>query len=128
MEEVITNEENKYNLRPLKDRDLWPVLDILGKVFPDEVGKIFAEVAVGDKTIEQVGASVTMKLVTAVLKNIGKVHDEVYSLLSDLSGKPAEEIEDMPFGTTPGMIWEIVKEAKNGPFFRELAKLSSTEK
>jgi hypothetical protein len=44
-------------------------------------------------------------------------------MLSDLSGIPADEIPEMPFGTTPNMIWDIVKDAKNASFFRELSKL-----
>lgn len=119
-----TEVKKMYALRPLKDKDMWPVLDILGKVFPDDLSKAFAKVALGEKNVNEVGADVTMKLVLAVLKNIGKVHDEVYSLLSDLSGIPAEEIEEMEFGTTPSMIWDIVGDAKNLSFFKAVAKLS----
>lgn len=119
-----TEVKKPYTLRPLKDKDMWPVLDILGKVFPDDLSKVFAKVAMGEKNVEEIGADVIMKLVMAVLKNIGKVHDEVYALLSDLSGIPAEEIEEMEFGTTPSMIWDIVGDAKNLSFFKAVAKLS----
>lgn len=119
-----TEVKKPYTLRPLKDKDMWPVLDILGKVFQDDLSKAFAKVALGEKNVNEVGADVTMKLVLAVLKNIGKVHDEVYALLSDLSGIPAEEIEEMEFGTTPSMIWDIVGDAKNLSFFKAVAKLS----
>ena len=119
-----TEVKKPYTLRPLKDKDLWPVLDILGKVFPDDLSKVFAKVAMGEKNVEEIGADVIVKLVMAVLKNIGKVHDEVYALLSDLSGIPAGEIEEMEFGTTPSMIWDIVGDAKNLSFFKAVAKLS----
>ena len=64
-----------------------------------------------------------MRLVTAVLKNVSKVHDEVYALLADISGIPAEEIEEMEFGTSPMMIWEIATNVRNASFFKAVSKL-----
>lgn len=48
---------------------------------------------------------------------------QMNALLSDLSGIPADEIPEMPFGTTPSMIWDVVNDAKNANFFGELSKL-----
>ena len=67
--------------------------------------------------------TVVMRLVVAVIKNMNKVHDEVYAFLSDVSGIPAAEIEDMEFGTTPKMIWDIVRSEKNNSFFGVASKL-----
>ena len=36
-----------YTLRRLKDKDLWPVLDIISKVFPDDLGAVFAQIVTG---------------------------------------------------------------------------------
>lgn len=116
--------ERPYTLRRLKDKDLWPVLEIIGKVFPNDLSNIFAQIMTGGKTIDQVGAEVVMKLVVSVIKNMGSVHDEVYALLADVSGIPAKEIEEMEFGTTPMMIWDIVKNEKNAGFFVAVSKLS----
>lgn len=121
MNEMETTARN-YTLRRLKDKDLWPVLDIIGKVFPDDLGSIFGQIMTGDKSLDQVGAEVVMKLVMAVIKNMDKVHDEVYEFLSDVSGIPAEDIQDMEFGTTPMMIWDIVKNEKNASFFGVVSK------
>lgn len=123
----MEKKEKAYTLRPLKDRDLWPVLDIIGKVIPEDVEKTFAAVAVGDRKLEEVGAAVCMKLVSAVLKNIKQVEADVYGLLADLSCIPENEIREMPFGTTPSMIWDIVSDVKNAPFFRVLAESFSSE-
>lgn len=112
-----------YTLRPLKDKDVWPVIDIISKVFPDDLGGIFAQIMTGEKNVEQLGAMVVVRLVTAVLKNVNKVHDEVYALLSDISGFPAEEIEEMEFGTSPMMIWEIATNVRNASFFKAVSKL-----
>lgn len=121
MNEMETIARN-YTLRRLKDKDLWPVLDIIGQVFPGDLSTVFAKIMTGDKNIEQVGAEVVMKLVVAVIRNMNKVQDDVYALLSDVSGLTPEEIQDMEFGTTPLMIWDIVKNEKNASFFGVVSK------
>ena len=113
-----------YTLRRLKDRDLFPILHVIAEVFPDDLSGAFVDIASGNKSVSEVGMAVVGKLIIAILKNINKVHDDLYALLSDVSGIPAEEIEEMEFGTTPRMIWDIVKNEKNASFFKELSKLS----
>lgn len=116
--------EKPYTLRRLVDRDLFPILHILGEVFPDDLAKIFVQVTTKEKSVQEVGATAILKMVLAVIKNMDKVQDEVYNLLSDVSGIPAEDIPEMEFGTTPNMIWDIVNNEKNNGFFRVLSKLS----
>ena len=119
--EMETN-ERPYTLRRLKDKDLWPILSIIGQVFPGDLSTVFAQVMTGDKSVDQVGAEVVMKLVVSVIRNMNRVADEVYALLSDVSGIPIEEIEEMEFGTTPMMIWDIVNNEKNASFFVAVSK------
>lgn len=121
MNEMETTARN-YTLRRLKDKDLWPVLDIIGQVFPGDLSTVFAQIMTGDKNVEQLGAEVVMKLVVSVIRNMNKVQDDVYALLSDVSGLTPEEIQDMEFGTTPLMIWDIVKNEKNASFFGVVSK------
>ena len=121
MNEMETTARN-YTLRRLKDKDLWPVLDIIGQVFPGDLSTVFAQIMTGDKNVEQLGAEVVMKLVVSVIRNMNKVQDEVYALLSDVSGLTPEEIQDMEFGTTPLMIWDIVKNEKDASFFGVVSK------
>lgn len=124
MENTVMTEEKPYTLRRLVDKDLWSVLDIIGKVFPGDLSAVFAEVASGQKSVQEIGAVVMMKLIMAVIRNMHAVHDEVYAFLSDVSGIPVNEIEEMEFGTSPMMIWDIVKNEKNASFFKVLSKLS----
>ena len=112
-----------YELRNLKDRDLFPILDIIAAVLPDDLSGIFAQLVMGEKSVNEIGGEVVYKIVIAVIKNVSAMPDKVYPLLSDLSGIPAEEIPEMQFGTTPNMIWDIVKDAKNASFFKEFSKL-----
>ena len=126
-EEAMIQEESMekpYTLRRLKDKDLFPILGIVSEVFPDELSKVFAQLSTKEKTVQEVGAMAILKMVLAVLKNMDKVQDEVYDLLSDVSGIPAADIKEMEFGTTPMMIWDIVSNEKNCGFFKVLSKLS----
>lgn len=126
-EEVMMQDEvmeKPYTLRRLKDKDLFPILGILSEVFPDELSKVFVQLSTKEKSVQEVGAMAVLKMVLAVLKNMDKVQDDVYALLSDVSGIPAAEIQEMEFGTTPMMIWDIVNNEKNSGFFKVLSKLS----
>jgi hypothetical protein len=116
--------EKHYTLRRLVDRDLFPILGIIGEVFPDDLAKVFVQLTTKEKTVQEVGATAVLKIVLAVLKNMDKVKGEVYALLSDVSGIPAAEIQEMEFGTTPNMIWDIISNEKNNSFFKVLSKLS----
>ena len=115
--------ERPYTLRRLKDKELFPVLGIISEVFPDDLSPIFIKLATKEKNVREVGALASVKIVLAILKNMDKVQDEVYALLSEVSGIPAEEIGEMEFGTTPMMIWDIVNNEKNVGFFKVLSKL-----
>jgi hypothetical protein len=120
-EEVM---EKPYTLRRLVDRDLFPILRIIGEVFPDDLAKVFMQVTTKEKSVQEVGAAAIMKMVIAILKNMDKVQEDVYNLLSDVSGIPAADIQKMELGTTPNMIWDIVNNEKNNSFFKVLSKLS----
>ena len=129
-EETLEKEETverSYELRRLKDRDLFPILGIVSAVFPDNLAEIFRKaVAKGgdkEKIVEEIGVDAVVKIVQAVMRNMELVEDDVYSLLSSVSGIPAEEIQDMPFGTTPMMIYDIIISEKNNGFFKVLSKL-----
>ena len=109
--------EKPYTLRKLNDNDLWSVLNIIGIALPDELSMTFSQIVLKEKSFEEVGAEAITKLGVAIIRNMHKVHDEVYAFLADVSGIPAEDLQKMPFGTTPRMIMDIVKDVKNGSFF-----------
>lgn len=111
--------ERPYYLRPLKDRDLYTVLAIIDKIYPDDkLKEAFEQIAGDGKTEEEIGIQVASNLGVALIRNIVTAHDEIYALLSDVSGIPAEQIGDMPFGTGPMMIYDIVMSARNADFFK----------
>lgn len=123
MTEEVTEEIKPYKLRSLKDKDFYPMLDIITATLPDDLADVFVQLATGEKSVDEIGGMVVYKIAVSVLKNVSAIPDKIYPLLSDLSGIPADEIPEMPFGTTPRMIWDIIADAKNASFFRALSKL-----
>lgn len=123
MTEEVTEEVKPYKLRSLKDKDFYPMLDIITATLPDDLADVFVQLATGEKSVDEIGGIVVYKIAVSVLKNVSAIPDKIYLLLSELSGIPADEIPEMPFGTTPSMIWDIVADAKNASFFRALSKL-----
>lgn len=114
-----------YYLRQLKDKDLYTVLAIIDKIFPgDKLQEAFDQVSTEGKTMEEIGIQVITKLGFALIRNIVTAHDEIYALLSDVSGIPVNIIDDMPFGTGPMMILDIIQDARNADFFKVVSKLA----
>lgn len=112
-------ESRPYTLRPLKDKDLFTVLGIIGKIFPDDKIKAAFEIFADEgKSKEEIGVQVAYNLGVALVRNIVTAHDEIYALLADVSGLTIQDIDDMPFGTGPMMIWDIVMNASNSDFFK----------
>lgn len=119
-----TTTEKPYTLRRLNDEDLFTVVEIIGIALPEEAKAAFAQ-AVTDGNVVKRGGAVAFDIVKFIMKNIKACKNEVYALLSDLSGIPAEEIRKMPFGTTPKMLKEIFENEKDSDFFTEVSKLLS---
>lgn len=115
--------ERPYKLRSLKDKDLWTMLRILRKMNLKEYTRALIALATQEKTIHEVGSVVLAELVNLFIENIPAAHDEIYAFWSELSGIPAEQIEEMEFGTLPLMIVDTFNSAKGVSFFKVLSKL-----
>ena len=112
-------ESRPYTLRPLKDKDLYTVLGILDRIFPgDKLKEAFEIITAEGKTTEEIGIQIASNLGLVLVRNIVTAHDEIYALLADVSDISAEKIDEMPFGTGPMMIWDIVMNANNSDFFK----------
>lgn len=123
--EKKTTEANKpYTLRRLNGDDLWPVLDIMGKVLPDDLAPVFTEIATGEKNVAEVGGVVVFRLVSTIIKDIKKVKNEVYDFLTSVSGLTKDEINALGLLAVPKMIWEIYNAEKNVDFFGDASKSS----
>ena len=133
-------ESRPYTLRPLSDEDLYPILDIISKLCPEDLkpiikkaGEQYDRMTAGMseekeneeknqiivQIVSDIGVDIVADLVLTVIRNLKTVKDDVYALLSDLSGIPDDQLRKMPFGTTPRMIWDVAKDIKNQSFFGE---------
>lgn len=115
--------EKPYTLRGLKDRDLFPLLQILKKVGIKDFKEAFFQVVSGEKTLKQLGILAAIDMADILIGNIGKAEEEIYTLWSDISNIPVEEMKEMEFGTLPMMIIDTFKGVKNLSFFKVLSKL-----
>lgn len=123
--EVEATKENKpYTLRRLNGGDLWPVLEIMGKVLPEDLAPLFVGVATGERNAEQVGSVAIMRIISAIMRGSGNVKNEVYAFLASVSGLSRNDIDALGVLGIPKMIWEIYKAEKNADFFGESSKSS----
>lgn len=123
MSENGTVIERSYTIRSLKNGDLWKVVQILGKILPEELKKAFVQVLAGDKTINEIGGMVVCDMAVMIIKNAHKAQAEVDAFCADLIGVSVEELNDMEFGTTPLIIYDAYEGAKDTGFFKLLSRL-----
>lgn len=116
-------DEKPYTLRRLTDDDMWQVLPILGKVIPDDLAPVFQQLMSREKSLDEVGSVVAVRLVAAIMKNMPTVKDDVYAFLSSVTGLDADTIKGMEIGTTPQMLWDIIAVEKNANFFKAVSRL-----
>lgn len=120
--EPASKPEKPYTLRKLDGEDIWPVLAIIGETLPEDLAPVFVGLTTGEKTIDEVGSVVVMRLVKAIIQNIGTVKEEVYSFLSSASGLSKDEIIALGLFAVPKMIWDIIRTETD--FFEESVKSS----
>jgi len=120
--ETASEPEKPYTLRKLDGEDIWPVLAIIGETLPEDLAPVFVGLTTGEKTIDEVGSVVVMRLVKAIIQNIGMVKEEVYAFLSSASGLSKDEINALGLFAVPKMIWDIIRTETD--FFEESVKSS----
>lgn len=122
-EEDIQEEEiiRPYQLRKLKDGDLFPLLVILRKIGLAEFKDILLSISVFEKE-EKIGYNFVMDIAMVMIEHLPAAEKEIYDLWADISGIPAEEIKKMDFGTLPLMIMDTFKGVRNFAFFKVLFK------
>lgn len=118
-------EEKPYTLRKLKNSDFWPVVKILGKLFPDDIKSAFVQTVSREKSVKEVGYMVFADIAAMIVKNSYRAQDEVDKFCADLAGITIAEMNEMEFGTSAMIIMDVVKDAGNASFFKVLSKFFS---
>ena len=134
----IKNEEKTkaYELRDLTADDMFPMIQIISKIgirefkscFESEnVKKLVAEMTSGkaskDELKATVGVTVAFDLASVILSNLSNCRDDIYLLLSQLSGMTAKEVAQLPMMTFVEMIIDVIKKKEFADFFQAAVKL-----
>lgn len=123
--------ERPYELRLLKDSDLFLLLKILKKIGIKDFKDAFIqsqsdkEAVSGKEVVRNIGILTTFDIVDMLLGNLDKIEEELYILCSDLSGISIDEIREMEFGTMPLMLLDMFTNVRNSSFFKVLSKFLS---
>lgn len=76
-----------------------------------------------DSLIYSVGISVTIEMANVIIGNLPKCEDEIYTLLSRVSGKSKKEISELDMVTFTEYIVEFVKKDEFKDFTKVALKL-----
>lgn len=135
--------EATFEFRKLKADDVFPMFQLLSKIGlkdikesldPAVVAKI-AKAFSADKKADQkeqtnledivysVGFSITLDIANILIGNLANCKNEIYTLLSNVSGMKKSEIADLDFVTFTEMIIAFVKKEEFKDFIGVVSKL-----
>ena len=124
-----------YELRKLTADDVFPMFQIISKIgfkefkqcfdSPD-VKAVIAKAASsenGQADLTSVGMTVALDLASVVVSNLGSCKNDIYLLLSQLSGMNTKDIAELPMVTCFEMIIDVIKKEEFKDFFQVVTKL-----
>ena len=137
MTENVNEEKTKaFELRELTADDMFPMFNIISKIgirefkscFESEhVKKLVADMTSGNTSKDDlkatVGVTVAFDIASVVLSNMSNCKEDIYLLLSQLSGKTTKEIGKLPMATFMEMIIAVIKKKEFADFFQAAVKL-----
>lgn len=120
-----------YTLRALQSDDLFLMLKVINKIGIKEIKKCFESEAVvkaitamtdGKKVKDTaaVGMTVMLEIADVLARNLPACRDELYQLLSTLSGMTVEEIAKLPMLTMIDMVMDVINMQEFADFFQRL--------
>lgn len=124
-----------YELRSLTADDVFPMLQIVSKIGirefrscfeSPEVKKAVERMANGKKDqgdMAAIGMTVFFDLAGVIVANMASCKNDIYLLLSQLSGMDTKEIGELPMVTFMGMIVDVIKKDEFKDFFQLVAGL-----
>ena len=123
--------EVTYELRNLSADDIFPMFQILSKVGIKEFKNCFNNpeiraLAEGDKgniDLNSVGLMVALDAAGILMANLPKAKDDIYQLLSGLSGMKVKEIAALPMATFAQLIIDVIQKEEFKDFFQVVSKL-----
>ena len=131
--------EKTYTLRGLTAEDVFPMLKIISGIGLKEFKSCFdsAELRDAIKNMSQgkedgeavdttaIGLMVAADVASIIFANLPKCKDDIYQLLSGLSGMKKTEIAELPMNVFLAMIVDVIKKEEFKDFFQDVAGLFS---
>lgn len=127
--------DKAFELRQMTADDIFPMFQIISKIGvrefkscfeSEEVRKAIMDMASGAKdqaNVSAVGLTVAVDIAGVIISNLYKCKDDIYQLLSQLSGMKTKEIASLPMPTFLEMIVAVVKKEEFKDFFQGVTKL-----
>ncbi len=129
--------EKTYTLRGLTAEDVFPMLKIISGIGLKEFKGCFESeelrTAIRNMTAEKeegaeidttaLGLMVAVDVASVIIANVPKCKDDIYQLLSGLSGMSKKEIAALPMNVFLAMIVDIIKKEEFKDFFQDVAGL-----
>lgn len=119
-----------YELRSLTSDDIFPMFQIISKIGITEFKSCFespdvkAAIAKSEGTdLNSVGLAVMLDIGGIVLANVPKAKDDIYLLLSQLSGLTKQEIGALPMATFAQMVIDVIRKDEFKDFFQVVSRL-----
>jgi hypothetical protein len=125
-----------YTLRTLTADDMFPMFNIVSKVGIREIKNCFSPATTramldslkgddGDREekINAVGVMIGMDVLSVIMERLPACRDDLYQLLSQLSGMDKKEIGALPMPTFAEMIIDVIRKEEFKDFFGAVSKL-----
>ena len=135
MENMHEEKTKAYELRNLTADDMFPMFQIISKIGvkefkscfeSPEVRKAIEGVASGKQDqdgLTALGMTIAFDLAGVIISNLASCKNDIYGLLSQLSGMAAKEIANLPMVTFVEMIVDVIKKEEFKDFFQGVSKL-----
>ncbi|MGM9683332.1 MAG: hypothetical protein ACI3XQ_07015 [Eubacteriales bacterium] len=130
------NTAKAYTLRNLTADDIFPMFKIISKIGIREFRACFDSPSVksamaqaskekesGEDAMNAIGLAVAFDVGGLIVDNLPKCRDDLYQLLSQLSGLQKQEIAELPLPTFAEMIIEVIRKDEFKDFFQVVSKL-----
>ena len=128
-----------YTLRGLTAEDVFPMLKIISGIGLKELKSCFDSAELRDaiknmsqgkeegETVDRtaVGLMIAADIASIIFANLPKCKDDIYQLLSGLSGMKKKEIAELPMNVFLAMIVDVIKKEEFKDFFQDVAGLFS---
>ena len=142
MENVNEEKAKAYELRDLIADDLFPMFNIINKIGFQEFKTCFESDGIKeliknmmsdaekkgkkmskDELAASVGVSVVFDIAGVILSHLADCKDDIYLLLSQISGMSVKDIGKLPMVTFMEMVMDVVKKKEFLDFFQAAVKL-----